>query len=118
VPKVLSFKRHRLHGRLARMPQSWSDFPVVDVAPDPATHQRLDDVTWPLFVAWTAWVVATPDRELSMAELPPRPRGYDWYLRLDTAQRRIFGDRYGIYIEDGLGGAVSERESRPGKPAS
>ncbi|AWB92144.1 DUF5956 family protein [Aeromicrobium chenweiae] len=137
---------------LARMSQSWSDFPVVDVAPDLATHERLEDVTWSLFVAWTAgpdWVVATPDRverepvvrssaeaddgtidywevpfsaqdqdeiddhldsELSMAGLPPRPRGYDWYLRLDMAQRSVFGDRYGPYIEEGLGDGESVRE--------
>lgn len=137
---------------LARMPQSWSDFPVVDVAPDLETHERLDDVTWPLFVAWAAgpdWVVATRDRverepvvhssaeaddgsieywevplstedqneiddeldrELSMVGFPPRPRGYDWYLRLDMAQRRVFGDRYGPHIEEGLGDGGSVRE--------
>jgi hypothetical protein len=140
------------HGMLAHMPQAWSDFPVVDAAPDSATHERLEDVTWPLFVAWTAgpdWVVATPDRverepvvhsgaeaedgtveyrqvpfsaerqdeidddldrELWMVGLPPRPRGYDWYLRLDVTQRRIFGDRYGTQSEKGLGDAVSERD--------
>ena len=137
---------------LARMSQSWSDFPVVDVAPDLTTHKRLEDVTWPLFLAWTAgpdWVVATPnrverepivhtsgeaddgsveywevpfsaedqeeiddglDRELSMAGRPPRPRGYDWYLRLNVTQRRVFGDRYGPCIEKGLGDGGSDRE--------
>jgi hypothetical protein len=102
---------------LAGMPQSWSDSPVVDVAPDLATHERLDDVTWPVLTAWVAgpdWVVATSDRaerepvvrssaeiddgldrELSMVGLPPRPRGYDWYLRLDV---------------EGLRGGASEQE--------
>jgi hypothetical protein len=137
---------------LACMPQLWSDFSVVDAAPDPATHERLDDVTWPLFVGWIAgpdWVVATPDRvrrepvvhsgaeaedgtvvyrkvpfsaedqdeidddldrELRMVGLPPRPRGYDWYLRLDAEQRRVFGNRYGGQVEEGLSDAVSERD--------
>lgn len=133
------------------MLRSWSDFPVVEKAPDPATHRRLEDTTWDLCLMWTAgpaWIVATPDRmtrepvtvltvgedgshaydtvpfspenqrdsddaldvDLAVVGLPPRPRGFDWHLRLTPSQDRVFSDRYGDHVEDGLPGTTSTSE--------
>ena len=47
------------------MTQSWSDFAVVDAAPNHDAFELLSETTWDLYSAWTAgpeWVVATPDR--------------------------------------------------------
>jgi hypothetical protein len=47
------------------MHQSWSDFTVVEAAPNPDAFELLSEATWGLFYSWIAgpeWVVATRDR--------------------------------------------------------
>lgn len=60
------------------MSQSWSDFPVVDAAPDSSSCQQLADNTWSLLVMWAAgpeWIVATLDRTVHAPVVRVTDRG-------------------------------------------
>ena len=133
------------------MHQSWSDFTVVDAAPNPDAFELLSETTWGLFYAWTAgpeWIVATRDRaepeavrhanelddgtmeyrdepftaedqevvddgldsDLDAVGLPPRPRGFDWYIRLTRPERAAFREYIGVKVEQGLPGSMSEQD--------
>jgi hypothetical protein len=50
------------------------------------------------------------DATLATVGLPPRPRGYDWYLKLTASQERVFSDRYGDRVEHGLPGTMDSKD--------
>lgn len=50
------------------------------------------------------------DADLAVVGLPPRPRGYDWYLKLTPDQSRAFDSRYGHLVEEDLPSTVSTHQ--------
>lgn len=86
------------------------DWQLFQVAPPPSSWIKLEDSTWDALISALAGednvlrrlrngsrinvddqeiIDSTIDAYLAAADIPPRPRGYDWFLRPPPALRTL-----------------------------